>query len=57
MKKKTEQEIKKELEDFSSAVQAFREARRNALLGVNSDEDQSDEAGDQSGEDDSIKEQ
>lgn len=50
MKKKTEEEIKQEMEDFSSAVQAFREARRNALSGGDSSVYQTDETGNQSGE-------
>jgi len=50
MKKKTEQEIKQEMEDFSGAVQRFREAQRNALYGVDNGINQAAEAGDQSGE-------
>lgn len=50
MKNKTEQEIKQEMEDFSSAVQRFREAQRNALSGGESSVNQTDETVDHSGD-------
>ena len=50
MKKKTEKEIEKEMEDFSSAVQRFREAQRIALSGGDSSVNQTDETVDHSGD-------
>ncbi len=56
MKKKTELEIKKEMEDFSRAVQTFREARRNAKSGADNMMDQTDSVDYQTGNTENVNE-